>query len=323
MKHGKRDLHRARLDPASCFDSPEAVLEDPSLGRGGKIEILRRWQYDASELAVAEEEGMPGPEPGLLGRILRALDVLRGRSEGTRNPPTKHGAQVPRGPESSELAEPDEYAEARAAMVELQLESRDIRDPRVLAAMRKIPRHLFVPPRLRDLAYDDGPLPIGHGQTISQPYVVALMSQLAVGARAGKVLDVGTGSGYQAAVLAEMVEEVYSVEVVTDLFEQASERLARLGYRNVRLRMGDGHVGWPEASPFDAIVVACAARRVPEALIEQLAPGGTLVIPVGVLGQELQVIERLEDGTVRRSSAGAVAFVPMVRSRAPESGEAG
>jgi protein-L-isoaspartate(D-aspartate) O-methyltransferase len=319
MKQRGLDLDRARLDPASQFEGPEALLAHPSLERQEKIEILRQWQYDASELEVAEEEGMPGAEPGLLGRILRALAALRGRPEGTRNPPTKHGAQASRELAGPELAEQDEYAEAREEMVRLQLEARDIGDPRVLAAMRKIPRHLFVPPRLRDLAYDDGPLPIGHGQTISQPYVVALMTQLAVGAGARRALDVGTGSGYQAAVLAEIVDEVYSVEVVSDLFEQASERLGRLGYRNVRLRMGDGHVGWPEAGPFDAIVVACAARRVPEALIEQLAPGGTLVIPVGVLGQELQVIERLADGTLRRSSAGAVAFVPMVRpTAAPE-----
>ncbi len=199
----------------------------------------------------------------------------------------------------------------RADMVRSQLESRDITDPAVLAAMRKVPRHLFVPPSMVDEAYKDKPLPIGLEQTISQPYIVALMTQLARAAPGKKALDVGTGSGYQAAVLAETCGEVYTVEILCDLAREAEERLKRLGYTNVTGRCGDGWAGWPEVAPFDVIVVAAAPPEIPEPLIRQLAPGGRLVIPVGGLSQELVVVEKGSDGTVRRWSAGGVRFVPM------------
>ncbi len=204
-----------------------------------------------------------------------------------------------------------EMARRRAAMVETQLLARDITDPLVLEAMGKVPRHLFVPPALRDQAYRDSPLPIGHGQTISQPYIVALMTQLARAAPGKKALDVGTGSGYQAAILAETCDEVFSIEILCDLAEAARKRLAGLGYRNVHVRCGDGYAGWPEEAPFDVIVVAAAPARVPEPLVEQLAPGGRLVIPVGNVHQELVVIEKLQDGSLRQFTAGGVRFVPM------------
>jgi protein-L-isoaspartate(D-aspartate) O-methyltransferase len=177
-------------------------------------------------------------------------------------------------------------------MVAAQIEGRGIRDPRALAAMRKVPRHLFVPAALGRDAYSDHPLPIGHGQTISQPYIVAFMTE-ALGLRGGEtVLEVGTGSGYQAAVLAEIAARVYTIEIVAPLAEEARERLARLGYRNVEVRAGDGYQGWAEKAPFDAVIVTAAAPRVPEPLKQQLKDGGRLVIPVGEDEQELTVLTR-------------------------------
>jgi protein-L-isoaspartate(D-aspartate) O-methyltransferase len=202
-------------------------------------------------------------------------------------------------------------------MVRFQLEGRDITDRRVLNAMAKVPRHLFVPPELCAHAYEDRPQAIGHGQTISQPYVVALMTQLATEAHASRALDVGTGCGYQAAILAEIVEEVQSLEIIPQLAEEARERLEQLGYHNIHLHCADGHEGWPQAAPFDVIIVACSAHDIPEPLVEQLAPGGKLVIPVGSVFQELRLVEKLRDGETRRSSAGGVAFVPMVRAKRP------
>jgi protein-L-isoaspartate(D-aspartate) O-methyltransferase len=199
-------------------------------------------------------------------------------------------------------------------MVRQQLIRRGISDPHVLAAMGAVPRHRFVPPELMDHAYDDGPLPIGHGQTISQPYVVAAMTELAGAAPGQRALDVGSGCGYQAAVLAEIVDEVYAVERVPELAEAAQRRLDDLGYQRVQLHQGDGWDGWPEAAPFDVVLVACAARNVPPPLVEQLAPGGRLVMPVGGQGlQHLTVIEKRADGTVSEKVRDAVAFVPMLR----------
>lgn len=195
-------------------------------------------------------------------------------------------------------------------MVAEQMAARDIHDPRVLAAMRAVPRHEFVPEPLRDLAYQDRPLAIGHDQTISQPYIVALMTQLAALDERSRVLEVGTGSGYQTAVLAEIAAEVYSIEIVRPLAERTAATLARLGYTSVHLRIGDGHAGWPEAAPFDAILVAAAPAQVPQPLVEQLRVGGRLVIPVGDWNQELQVITRTEHG-VERQSVLPVRFVPM------------
>ena len=195
-------------------------------------------------------------------------------------------------------------------MVEDQLIARGIRDPRVLDAMLRVPRHELVPPELRDFAYLDRPLPIGSEQTISQPYVVAAMTEAAHVLKGARILEVGTGSGYQTAVLAELGAEVYSVEIVPELAAAAAHALARLGYEGIHLRTGDGYSGWPEAAPFDAILVAAAPPQVPRPLIAQLAVGGRLVIPVGHERQELQVITRRRHGEVT-SRLFAVRFVPM------------
>ena len=181
----------------------------------------------------------------------------------------------------------------------------------VLQAMNRVERHLFVPPHLRGEAYANYPLPIGYGQTISQPYIVALMTQLGRPKADSQVLDVGTGSGYQAAVLAEIVKHVYSIEIVETLAEQAEQRLKRLGYDNVEVRCGDGYQGWPEHAPFDLIIVAAAPDHIPQPLVDQLAPGGRLIIPVGKFAQVLTVVEKQADGTTKKTSVAPVAFVPM------------
>lgn len=204
-----------------------------------------------------------------------------------------------------------DHARARAAMVRNQVERRGIADVNVRTAMRDVPRHLFVPERYVDEAYADRPLPIGHGATISQPYVVALMLELAGVGPGARVLDVGTGSGYQAAVLAAMGAEVFGVELVEPLVDAARLRLASLGLRT-RLRLGDGHQGWDAHGPYDAIVVAAAPSRVPSSLTHQLAPGGRLVLPVGPrYRQDLTVVTR--DGDTYLEERGIpVAFVPLV-----------
>jgi protein-L-isoaspartate(D-aspartate) O-methyltransferase len=189
-------------------------------------------------------------------------------------------------------------------------------DAGVLEVMRRVPRHAFVPANLRELAYDDRPLPIGYGQTISEPYIVALMTDLLRLAPRGRVLEIGTGSGYQAAVLAELGHQVYTIEIVPDLAKQAAKRLSQLGYDAVHPREGDGYFGWPEAAPFDAIVVTAATPQIPPPLLEQLKPGGRMVIPIGAafLVQQLMLIEKLDDGTVRTEALLPVAFVPLTRA---------
>lgn len=199
----------------------------------------------------------------------------------------------------SVLPDDSTLAERRLRMVADQLVRRDIRDPHVLAAMSKVPRHLFVPADNVVEAYSDGPLSIGHGQTISQPYIVASMTQaLGVGPES-RVLEIGTGSGYQTAILAEIVREVYSIEILPDLLRVANRRLFDLGYRNVRTRLGDGARGWPEHAPFDGILVTAAAPLVPDTLLTQLGPGGRLAIPVILSDarQELRLITRTVTGT--------------------------
>ena len=191
-----------------------------------------------------------------------------------------------------------------------------VRDPRVLAAMRSIPRHEFVPAEERSQAYEDHPLRIGHGQTISQPYIVAIMTELAALKPEHRVLEVGTGSGYQAAVLSPLVKEVYTIEIVKPLGESARERLARLGYKNVEVRVGDGYNGWPEKAPFDAIVVTAGAPHVPPALVEQLKPGGRMVIPLGESSydQNLVVVHKGKGPRdFRTETIMPVRFVPLTR----------
>lgn len=203
------------------------------------------------------------------------------------------------------------FGQLRQRMVDAQLRDRDIVDPEVLRAMGRVPRHRFVPDALRDAAYDDRPLPIGHAQTISQPYVVAFMTQLIAPTRRSRVLDVGTGSGYQAAVLGELCKEVHSIEILKTLADEAAGRLTALGYKNITVRHGDGYRGWKEHAPFDGIIVAAAAGHVPQPLVDQLAPGGRLVIPVGRFYQELLVVHKRADGSIERRSVLPVAFVPM------------
>jgi len=196
-------------------------------------------------------------------------------------------------------------------MVREQIANRGVRDARVLAAMRKVPRHLFVPSEMQSAAYSDTPLPIGHRQTISQPYIVAFMSEAMELKPQDRVLEIGTGSGYQAAILAELVREVYSIEIVEPLGKEVAARLKDLGYERVKLRIGDGYRGWPEAAPFDAIIVTAAPDHVPPALVEQLREGGRLVLPVGRFAQDLLRVRRTAKGIVQENLL-PVRFVPMV-----------
>jgi len=199
----------------------------------------------------------------------------------------------------------------RFRMVETQIRARGVRDPRVLAVLESVPRHLFVPEALRGGAYADEPLPIGEGQTISQPYIVAYMSD-ALGLRGGeRVLEIGTGSGYQTAVLAGLAAEVYTVELIESLSVRARETLDRLGYGNISFRVGDGSQGWPEEAPFEAIIVTAAAAKVPEVLEGQLGPGGRMIVPVGTDLQELTLVRRDQKG-LRRERLLPVRFVPLV-----------
>jgi protein-L-isoaspartate(D-aspartate) O-methyltransferase len=208
------------------------------------------------------------------------------------------------------------FAAARASMVEQQLRGRDITDARVLAAMLAVPRHRFVEATLMDRAYADHPLPIGEGQTISQPYIVALMTQLLELGGGERVLEVGTGSGYQAAVLAELVPEVYTIEILPGLARRAAERLRALGYGRVQVRAGDGYRGWPEAAPFQAVLVTAGATHVPSALVEQLAEGGRLVIPVGsTFGHQELLVGRKQAGVLTTRSVAPVRFVPLIEPR--------
>ncbi|HSA91394.1 MAG TPA: protein-L-isoaspartate(D-aspartate) O-methyltransferase [Terriglobales bacterium] len=206
----------------------------------------------------------------------------------------------------------DPYRMRRLAMVEVQLRARGIRDERVLAAMAQVPRHLFVPPEHHDDAYGDFPLPIGEGQTISQPYVVAAMLEALALRPEDVVLEIGTGSGYQTALLAELAREVYSIERQPRLAMRAEEALLRLGYTNVHVRVGDGTLGWPEAAPFEAIIVAAAAPQVPPSLFDQLREGARMIVPVGsTFAQELQLIRKQSGGTFVTHLDGC-RFVPLI-----------
>lgn len=205
------------------------------------------------------------------------------------------------------------FTKEREQMVDAQLEGRDIDAPEVLRAMRTVPRHKFVPEDQVSRAYEDHPLPIGEGQTISQPYIVALMTQVVKVKPGDRVLEIGTGSGYQAAVLAELTEEVYTIEILDTLGRRAAKRLDELGYSQIHTKVGNGYYGWEEHAPYDAIIVTCAPDHIPRPLIAQLAVGGRMVIPVGPQGayQSLWLLEKQADGEVQRRNLGGVRFVPM------------
>jgi protein-L-isoaspartate(D-aspartate) O-methyltransferase len=212
------------------------------------------------------------------------------------------------------ILQTDRYEAARSNMVRVQIADRGVSDASVLSAMRKVPRHLFVPKEYEREAYDDNPLPIGYGQTISQPYIVAFMTEAVEPAKTKKALEVGTGSGYQAAILAEIVSHVYSIEIVPELAHESYERLKKLGYKNITVKYGDGYKGWTEHSPFDIIIVTAAAEQIPAPLIDQLAENGRLVIPVGapMAIQELILLEK-KNGRIVKSRLTFVRFVPFKR----------
>jgi protein-L-isoaspartate(D-aspartate) O-methyltransferase len=222
-------------------------------------------------------------------------------------------------PSQSRASQPGWEAK-RSKMVTLQLVARGINNDRVLEAMNQVPRHEFVPDSERERAYADGPLPIGQGQTISQPFIVAFMTQVVDPQPDQRVLEVGTGSGYQAAVLAELAGEVYTIELIPELAERAGALLERLGYRNIHVRTGDGYLGWPEAAPFDSIIVTCGADHVPEPLFRQLKPGGKMVIPVGHLpNQSLRLIKKDPEGQQHSQELLPVQFVPLRRAHEEQS----
>jgi protein-L-isoaspartate(D-aspartate) O-methyltransferase len=208
---------------------------------------------------------------------------------------------------------PSDFATERQRMLQQQLVTRGITDARVLAAMAKVPREEFVPPESRDVSYEDGPLPIGYDQTISQPYIVAFMTEQLRLKPSDRLLEIGTGSGYQAAILAELVSDVYSIEIVAPLARTAEATLKRLGCKNVHVKIGDGYKGWQEAAPFDAIIVTCAPDEVPQPLVDQLKDGGRMVIPVGErFAQQLYLLEK-KNGQIKESATLPVRFVPMLR----------
>lgn len=231
-------------------------------------------------------------------------------------------AMPPTAARADEGDETDPYAEERESMVSRTIASgrlgrEPVEDTKVLDAMRAVKRHLFVPDGVRDNAYRDRPLPIGHGQTISQPYIVAHMTEALQVDEDSTVLEVGTGSGYQAAVLAEIVQKVYTIEIIEPLAETGQQNLRNAGYENVSVRTGDGYHGWEEHAPFDAIVVTAAAAHIPPPLVEQLKPGGRMMIPVGppFRTQSLMLVEKREDGSVVQRNVMPVRFVPLTRDQ--------
>ncbi len=246
--------------------------------------------------------------------VFLALALLAG--EGMAGSPDSEATRAREAASENAAVDSAERREMRTRMVVEQIEARDVRDPRVLDAMRKVPRHRFVPAELADDAYDDRPLPIGHGQTISQPFIVAVMTELLAPRPGEKVLEIGTGSGYQAAVLSELGARVVSIEIVPELAERARATLRETGHPGVRVVTGDGWKGFAEEGPYDAVLVTAAPDRVPEALVAQLRVGGRMVIPVGSASQRLRVIEKTETG-IRERDVFEVRFVPMVKGRPP------
>ena len=263
--------------------------------RGGRI--AGRPRQDAARRTAGRRRAVRSLLPALTALCLLAA-CAGDPAAGRRRPGAVAAAQ-----DTTRSAE-------RRHMVDRQIRGRGVRDPRVLEALAAVQRHRFVPPQLQEQAYADTPLPIGYSQTISQPYIVAYMTEALELPPAAKVLEIGTGSGYQAAVLAEVAREVYSIEIVPELAERSAQLLAELGYDNVQLRQGDGYRGWPEAAPFDGIMVTAAPDHVPPALVEQLAVGARLVIPVGRFAQEMRVVTMTEDGPVSETTL-PVRFVPM------------
>jgi protein-L-isoaspartate(D-aspartate) O-methyltransferase len=214
-------------------------------------------------------------------------------------------------------AQDQPYYPQRTRMVREQIAGRGVKDPAVLKAMRETPREQFIPPAVRELAYEDRPVPIGYGQTISQPYIVALMTEMLDIKRDQRVLEIGTGSGYQAAVLSSLAKEVYTIEIVPELAKSASVTLNRLGYKNVIVREGDGYKGWPEKAPFERIILTAAPTELPKTLTDQLKPGGKLLAPIGapLSVQELRVVEKTADGKITSRPVLPVRFVPMVKPK--------
>lgn len=211
------------------------------------------------------------------------------------------------------LGDSSRHLHARKKMIRLQIEARGIRDERVLRALEEVPRHRFVSENLEKLAYEDTPLPIGENQTISQPYIVAYMTEALSLKGDERILEVGAGCGYQAAALGEIVADVYTVEINENLAIEAALRLKKMGYTNVHLKFGDGYKGWPEEAPFDGILVTAAPNHIPQTLVDQLKVGGRMVIPVGESEQELILVTKLQDGSCRKDSGIPVRFVPMIR----------
>ena len=241
---------------------------------------------------------MVTPERGLWRRSLVALGLIAGASACDGQAPAAQGE--------------DRWAVARTRMVDTQLRARGIVHEQVLDAMRRVPRHRFVPDEQRPYAYDDTPLPIGQGQTISQPFIVAYMTAALEPTKADRVLEIGTGSGYQAAVLAEIVGEVSTIEIVPELARRARAGLEELGYKNIHTREGDGYRGWPEAAPFTKIIVTAAPPEIPQVLVDQLAVGGIMVVPVGRGDQMLTIVRKNADGVAMRETL-PVRFVPMIK----------
>jgi protein-L-isoaspartate(D-aspartate) O-methyltransferase len=214
-----------------------------------------------------------------------------------------------------------DFAAERERMVRQQVAMRGVNETRLLAAMRKVPRHQFVPEAVRHLAYTDQPLPIGYDQTISQPFIVAFMTEKLQLRPTDRVLEIGTGSGYQAAILAELAREVYTIEIVAPLGERAQGTLQRLGYKNVHVKIGDGYQGWPEEAPFEAVIVTCAPEHVPRPLIDQTREGGRVIIPVGAAGSQLLYLLEKKAGRLQQRAVLPVRFVPMTGSAQEQKAE--
>ena len=212
--------------------------------------------------------------------------------------------------EKKQIKPIDRFKDMRLKMVEYQIESRGVKDNRVLEALRKVPRHLFVPENLQNLAYNDEPLPIGSGQTISQPYIVAYMTEILELKQDDRVLEIGTGSGYQAAILAELVDSVFTIEILPQLSKNAAEILKELDYENIYFKVGNGFYGWSEEAPFDAIIVTAAPENIPQPLIDQLKEGGRMIIPVGDFFQELYLMRKTDSG-IKKEKKLPVRFVPL------------